>query len=56
MILNMVYGGGANGGMPDFTYTGQHVLLDDGDGNWRIAFITSGTFTLKSSITVDIFA
>ena len=42
--------------LPAYTYTGDHTLLDDGDGNWRIRFLTSGTFTPKKGITVDVFA
>lgn len=28
---------------PSFSYTGTHQYIDDGDGNWRIKFLTSGT-------------
>ena len=41
--------------LPTFTYTGSYTLLDDGDDNWRIKFLTSGTFTLAKSVTCDIF-
>lgn len=41
---------------PEFTYTGTYVLIDDGDGNWRIRFLTSGILTLtKRSATTDVF-
>ena len=44
---------------PSYTYTGQSQLIDDGDGNWRIKFITSGTLTFNDlgngSSGVDIF-
>ncbi|MDD5980492.1 MAG: hypothetical protein PUC23_05240, partial [bacterium] len=41
---------------PVYTYTGSHQFIDDGDGNWRIKFLTSGTFTLTSSdLNIDIF-
>lgn len=56
MIFNTHYpyiGGG--GGKPSFTYTGQYTEVDDGGGNWRIKFLTSGTLTLKNKITVDVF-
>lgn len=46
--------GGASGGLPQFTYTGTYKLLDDGDRNWRIKFLTSGTFTPAKDITVDL--
>lgn len=41
--------------LPEYTYTGSHQLIDDGDGNWRIKFLTSGTLTLKKAADVDIF-
>lgn len=56
MILNTHYpyiGGG--GGKPNFTYTGNYTEVDDGGGNWRIKFLTSGTLTLKNKIVVDVF-
>ena len=36
--------GGASGGtgLPEFTYTGTYNLIDDGNGDWRIKFLTSG--------------
>ena len=44
---------------PSYTYTGQSQLIDDGNGNWRIKFITSGTLTFNDlgngSSGVDIF-
>ena len=43
-------------GPPDYTYTGQAQTVDDGDGNWRIKFLTSGTFMLLSPDTLDIDA
>lgn len=46
MIFNMV-GGVASGGFPEFTYTGTYRLIDDGDKNWRIKFLTSGTLNFS---------
>ena len=46
MIFNMV-GGGASGGLPEFTYTGSYQFIDDGDKNWRIKFLTSGTLNFS---------
>lgn len=49
-------GGSAGPKLPDFIYTGTYALLDDGDGNWRIRFLTSGTLTFaKRDATVDVF-
>lgn len=48
-------GGGAAGGFPNFTYTGTYSLIDDGDKNWRIKFLTSGTFTPEKDVTIDVF-
>ena len=42
-------------GAPDFTYTGNSAFLDDGDGNFRIQFLTSGIFTLSRKTLVDVF-
>ena len=44
MLLNMA-GGGASKEFPEFTYTGSYQFLDDGNKNWRIKFLTSGTLT-----------
>lgn len=31
--------------LPTYTYTGSHQLLDDGNFNWRLKLLTSGTLT-----------
>lgn len=42
--------------VPDiYTYTGNSLAINDGNGNWRIKFFTSGTFTPKINMNVDIF-
>lgn len=42
--------------LPEFTYTGAYSLLNDGDDNWRIKFLTSGTLTFTDRTrTVDAF-
>jgi hypothetical protein len=51
MILRR--GGGTSGGLPTFAYTGNYTLIDDGDKNWRIKFLGSGTFTPGKDITID---
>lgn len=56
MIFNAHYpyiGGG--GSMPQFTYTGQYSFIDDGGGNWRIKFLSSGVFTTLKDMFVDEF-
>ena len=56
MIFNTHYqyiGGG--GGVPKFTYTGQYSFIDDGSGNWRIKFLTSGVFTPRKAMSIDAF-
>ena len=56
MIFNTHYpyiGGG--GGVPQFEYTGTYEYIDDGGGNWRIKFLTSGTFTPLKAMTIDAF-
>ena len=37
-------------------YTGNCTVIDDGDGNWRVKFLTSGTLTISKALDVDIFA
>lgn len=60
-IISHFPGGSAGGGtgMPEYTYTGNASLIDDGNGNWRIKFLTSGvlTFTKLGSAKggVDVF-
>lgn len=57
MIFNTHYPyiGGSGGGVPQFKYTGQYSVIDDGGGNWRIKFLTSGVFTPLKAITIDAF-
>ena len=58
MIFNTHYpyiGGGGGGGVPQFEYTGTYEYIDDGGGNWRIKFLTSGTFTPLKAMTIDAF-
>ena len=33
--------------LPAYTYTGSHQLLDDGNFNWRLKLLTSGTLTFS---------
>lgn len=39
----------------DFTYNGEYQIITDGDDNWRIKFLTSGTFTPLNSMVIDVF-
>lgn len=42
----------------DFNWTGGDgtcQVIDDGGGNWRIKFLSSGTFTPLKSMVVDVF-
>lgn len=49
-------GGSGGGGLPAFSYTGSYQLLDDGNKNWRIKFLTSGTLTVsKLANSIDLF-
>lgn len=38
-----------------FTYTGTFEYIDDGGSNWRIKFLSSGVFTAKRDLLVDVF-
>ena len=56
MILNMVcYNSAGGDAIPYFTYSGRCMLKNDGNGNWRIGFITSGVFIPSTDIEVDLF-
>lgn len=48
-------GSGGKSPFPAFTYTGRYGLLDDGDGNWRIKFLSSGVFTPEKDMVIDVF-
>lgn len=42
----------------DFTWTGDdstYLVLNDGDNNWRIKFLSSGVFTPLKDMTIDSF-
>lgn len=39
--------------MPKFTYTGTYQLIDDGHGNWRIKFLSSGTLTFRTNTGIN---
>lgn len=42
--------------LPVYTYTGEHLLIDDGDGHWRIKFLTSGVLEwLSEDAEIDVF-
>ena len=41
--------------IPSFTYTGEYALINDGGVNWRIRFLTSGTFKPTTSGSIDVF-
>lgn len=37
-------------------FTGSASYKDDGDGNWRVKFLTSGILTVAKDVDIDIFA
>ena len=41
--------------VPKFTYTGTYAIAKDGK-NWKISFLSSGTFSTPRSLLVDLFA
>lgn len=41
--------------LPMFEYTGTYEYIDDGSGNWRIKFLTSGTFKPLKNMAIDAF-
>ncbi len=38
-----------------FSYTGSKNVIHDGNGNWRIKFLTDGTFITNYDINIDAF-
>ena len=54
--------GKGGGGVPvigvDFEWSGDirtYQIINDNDGNWRIKFLSSGTFTPLRDMTIDVF-
>lgn len=45
--------------LPDYTFSGTHERIDDGNGNWRIKFTSSGTLRFTNRGTgingIDVF-
>lgn len=39
----------------DVSYTGSWAWVDDGNGSYRVRFLTSGTFTPAKTIVIDVF-
>lgn len=57
-----IFSGGSDISAPiigrDFNWTGgdgTYQVRDDGDGNWRIKFLSSGTFTPLKNMVIDAF-
>ena len=55
-------GGGSDISVPiigkHFNWTGgdgTYRVIDDGDKNWRIKFLSSGVFTTLKDMTIDVF-
>ena len=45
----------SSGSSPIFTYTGNCQIINDGNGNWRVKFISNGTLTVSNPFDVDLF-
>ena len=41
--------------LPSYSFDNSHTMLDDGNGNWRIKFYSSGYFTPKRDMKVDVY-
>lgn len=48
--------GGGGPIFPDFTYTGDYYIVNEGTPDWKIYFTSSGTFTPASNIAVQVQA
>ena len=55
IIGNPIMLGGGGISAPKFTYTGTYEYIDDGNGNWRIKFLTSGVFTPLKDMVIEVF-
>lgn len=46
-------------GQPEFTYSGSYDFIDEGRGNWKIKFLTSGTLNItklpRGQTMIDLF-
>ena len=40
----------------NFTYTGEYVIVPENDTDWKVKFLTSGTFTATDALLIDVFA
>lgn len=49
-------GGGGGPVFPEFTYTGEYYIVNEGTPDWKIYFTSSGTFTPASNIAVQVQA
>ena len=48
--------GGGGPVFPEFTYTGDYHIVNEGTPDWKIYFTSSGTFTPASNISVQVQA
>lgn len=55
-IVGVMTGDGKTPFYENILYTGEASYIDDGAGNWRVKFLTSGTLTVKNDTVVDLFA
>ena len=39
----------------NFTYTGDYIIVPEDENNWRVKFLTSGTFTATDALLIDVF-
>ena len=46
---------GSVGDSPLFTYTGNCTVIDEGNDNWKVKFLTDGTLRFKSNVNIDVF-
>ena len=40
----------------NFTYTGDYIIVPEDENNWKVKFLTSGTFTATDALLIDVFA
>jgi len=55
LMMGCVAGAVAGFGPTDFSYTGSYTWVQDDTSNWRLKFLSGGTFTPAKTVDVDAF-
>ena len=55
LMMGCIAASAAGFGLTDYTYTGNSLWVPDTLTSWRLKFLTSGVFTPKKSVVIDMF-